>query len=71
MRAAIRNRIRFEVGEHVGLAYTTLAPVAQSGKVDVEDKDPWLQELAAIKIASTTARSPRPRPNRSGGPHSA
>jgi CRISPR-associated protein Cmr6 len=49
MRASIRDRVGLEAGDHVGLAYTTLAPVAQDGKVP--DKDPWLAKLADIVIA--------------------
>jgi CRISPR-associated protein Cmr6 len=51
MRASIRNRVGLEVGDHVGLAYTTLAPVAEGGKVLDADKDPWLARLAGIAIA--------------------
>lgn len=50
MRASIRDRVGVDAGEHVGLAYTTLAPVAQDGKVPDKAKDPWLRELADIAI---------------------
>ncbi|HEY0987802.1 MAG TPA: type III-B CRISPR module RAMP protein Cmr6 [Kofleriaceae bacterium] len=50
MRASIRGRVGLEAGEHVGLAYTTLAPVAQDGKVPDKAKDPWLAELADAAI---------------------
>jgi CRISPR-associated protein Cmr6 len=55
MRASIRDRVSLKAGDykacdHVGLAYTTLAPVAQGGKVPDDDKGPWLADLAAITI---------------------
>lgn len=58
MRASIRNRVGRDGGDHVGLAYTTLAPVAEGGKVPDEDKDKikikesWLANLADIEIAA-------------------
>lgn len=52
MRASIRDRVGLAVGDHVGLAYTTLAPVAQDGKVPDQDKDPWLAKLAEIAIVA-------------------
>jgi hypothetical protein len=50
MRPSIRDRVGLEVGDHVGLAYTTLAPVDQGGKVPDDAKDRWLANLAAIAI---------------------
>jgi CRISPR-associated protein Cmr6 len=50
MRASIRDRVGLEAGDHVGLAYTTLAPVDQGGKVPDGAKDSWLANLAAIPI---------------------
>jgi CRISPR-associated protein Cmr6 len=50
MRASIRDRVGLKAGDHVGLAYTTLAPVEQGGKVPDAVKDPWLAKLAAIAI---------------------
>lgn len=50
MRASIRDRVGLEAGDHVGLAYTTLAPVAKDGKIPDDDKDPWLAKLADIAI---------------------
>jgi len=50
MRGSIRKRDLGDAGDHVGLAYTTLAPVDQGGKVPDDAKDPWLQRLAAIAI---------------------
>ena len=50
MRAKVRDRVGLKTGDHVGLAYTTLAPVDQGGKVPDDAKDPWLAELAAIAI---------------------
>jgi CRISPR-associated protein Cmr6 len=51
MRASIRRRVGLDAGDHVGLAYTTLAPIGPGGKVPDGDKEPWLSRLAAIKIA--------------------
>jgi len=51
MRASIRDRVGLQAGDHVGLAYTTLAPVDQGGKIPDEAKDPWLANLATIAIA--------------------
>ncbi len=51
MRASIRDRVGLDAGDHVGLAYTTLAPVAQDGKVPDKTKDPWLAKLADIAVA--------------------
>lgn len=51
MRASLRDRVGLEAGDHVGLAYTTLAPVTLDGKVPVDDKDPWLAKLADIAIS--------------------
>jgi CRISPR-associated protein Cmr6 len=52
MRASIRKRVGREACDHVGLAYTTLAPVAEGGKISDKDeaKDLWLAELADIAI---------------------
>lgn len=50
MRASICDRVGLEAGDHVGLSYTTLAPVAQDGKVPDKAKDPWLANLANIAI---------------------
>lgn len=51
MRASIRTLIDLDAGDHVGLAYTTLAPVGQGGKIPDDAKEPWLANLAAIAIA--------------------
>jgi CRISPR-associated protein Cmr6 len=51
VRASIRDRVGLEAGDHVGLAYTTLAPVDQGGKVPDDAKDRWLTALADIAIA--------------------
>lgn len=50
MRASIRDRLGLKAGDHVGLAYTTLAPVDQDGKVPDTSKDLWLANLAAVAI---------------------
>jgi CRISPR-associated protein Cmr6 len=51
MRASIRARVNLRDCSHVGLAYTTLAPVDRGGKVPDNAKDPWLANLAAITIS--------------------
>ena len=51
MRANLRDRVGLAAGDHVGLAYTTLAPVDRDGKVPDESKDQWLRNLANTAIA--------------------
>src|SRR4051812_797646 len=51
MRASIRDRVGLKAGDHVGLAYTTLAPADQGGKIPDNAKGPWLANLAAIAVA--------------------
>ena len=45
------RQLGLAAGDHVGLAYTTLAPVDRDGKVPDESKDQWLRNLANTAIA--------------------
>ena len=55
MRDAVRASIGHLVGHHVGLAYTTLAPVGPDGKVPdgekVGQRGAWLEDLAIVPVA--------------------
>jgi CRISPR-associated protein Cmr6 len=56
MRDSVRKLVGDEVAGHVGLAYTTLAPVGEGGKVPAGDqhgkdaKDSWLEKLTRTSI---------------------
>lgn len=52
MRDSVRERIGARVGDHLGLAYTTLAPVEAAGKVPDGIRVEWLRHLAGTQVAA-------------------
>lgn len=56
MRASIRDRVGLEAGDHVGLAYTTLAPVDRDGKVSDDAKDSFARTSARLFTLTLDAR---------------
>ncbi len=51
MRTSVRDHVGLAAGDHVGLAYTTLAPVEHGGKVSDKAKESWLANLADVATA--------------------
>lgn len=51
MRNSVRPLVAGDACDHVGLAYTTLAPVGVDGGVPDKNKASWLEQLAETRIA--------------------
>lgn len=50
MRAVLENVCKERLPEHIGLAYTSWAPVGKDGKVPDDSRQRWLESLADLKI---------------------